>query len=686
MKKLLLSTLAFVFLTFTTFGQQRFSGIAQQSVKDANYQPSTEIFEVAKQKVQSNKSEPSSIVKALCIDTLLFEDFQSQTIPGSWINLDSDGLTDANGRPANWFTFADIQTTTPGDTNYVAAASSWFSPAGTANNVLILDAVAPCPSTILKWSSAPFEGPTYMDGYEVRISTTGTNIGDFSTVLFTAAEGIGGTANPSAGTVHTSYNGNNGILQEWTVNLGAYDNQTVYIAFFHDSNDDNMIMIDNIFIGTTTPFDLSVASTITEPYYTTPISQISPRTFTTTLALEEDQPVTNPTADFEIFQGPTSIFTNSQSATSLAPGVTLDLTSTAYSPNAQAIYTAVITASANEVDPFPLNNIDTVLFSVSDSTFATENGIINGSLGIGTGATGVLGNEYMIQATDDLTSITFTLNNPVIGDTVVGVIYDMAGGIPNQVIGMTDTLFVTATTQAEYTLHIDGGSISLAPGSYMVGIIESFSNNVTLATNTEYFTPLLAWVYFNGTWANNEDFGFPNTYYLRANFGEVCDETVASFSETTSELTVSFTDESTDTDSWYWDFGDGNTSTMQTPNHTYAMEGTYTVCLIAMNNCSADTMCTSVTVNAVGINENNVIENLLIYPVPSNGNVTIANLPKEENLQIILLNNIGQIVRISESNSQGTLEMNLNDVVDGYYHLQFSGTNTVGSRSLIIKH
>ena len=686
MKKLLLNTFAIILLAFASNGQQRFSGIPKQSIKDATYQPSTQIFEVVKQKVQSHIIEPTSMVKALCIDTLLFEDFQSQSIPGTWINLDSDGLTDANGRPSNWFPFADLQTTTPGDTNYVAASSSWFSPAGTANNVLILDAVGPCPSTILKWSSAPFEGPTYMDGYEVRISTTGTNITDFTTVLFTVAESVNGTTTPSTGTPHTNYNGNNGVLQEWTVDLGAYDNQTVYIAFFHDSNDDNLIMIDDIFIGTTTPFDLSVTSTVTEPYYSTPITQVSSRSFTSTLELEEDQSVTNPTAEFEIFQGPTSVFTDSQSAPSLAPGATLTLTSTNYTPNAIGQYTAVITASATEVDPFPLNNIDSVMFAVSDSTFATENGVITGSLGIGAGSAGVLGNEYVIQATDDLTSITFTLNNPVIGDTVVGVIYDMVGGVPNQVIGMTDTLFVTASTPAEYTLHVDGGSISLASGSYIVGLKESISNNVTLATNTEFYTPLLSWVFFNGTWSNNENFGFLNTYLLRANFGEVCDEALASYSETINDLFVSFTDASANTDSWAWDFGDGNTSTMQNPSHTYAMAGTYTVCLIAMNNCSADTMCTTVTVDVSGIEENNLIDNLQIYPIPSNGKLTIANLPLEEDLQIVLINNVGQIVQTTQTNGQGTIELNLNDIFDGYYHLQFSGTTAVGARSLIIKH
>lgn len=46
-------------------------------------------------------------------------------------------------------------------------------------------------------------------------------------------------------------------------------------------------------------------------------------------------------------------------------------------------------------------------------------------------------------------------------------------------------------------------------------------------------------------------------------------------------LNVQFTNNSTDSDSWLWDFGDGTTSIQQHPNHTYNTPGTYTVTLTA---------------------------------------------------------------------------------------------------------
>lgn len=55
----------------------------------------------------------------------------------------------------------------------------------------------------------------------------------------------------------------------------------------------------------------------------------------------------------------------------------------------------------------------------------------------------------------------------------------------------------------------------------------------------------------------------------------------ASFSKTANNLTVQFTDSSTDSDgsvaSWAWNFGDGNTSTAQNPQHSFGSAGSYTV-------------------------------------------------------------------------------------------------------------
>lgn len=51
----------------------------------------------------------------------------------------------------------------------------------------------------------------------------------------------------------------------------------------------------------------------------------------------------------------------------------------------------------------------------------------------------------------------------------------------------------------------------------------------------------------------------------------------------TNPTTVAFSDSSQGAQTWFWDFGDGNTSTAQNPVHTYASPSTYSVTLVVTN-------------------------------------------------------------------------------------------------------
>jgi len=76
-----------------------------------------------------------------------------------------------------------------------------------------------------------------------------------------------------------------------------------------------------------------------------------------------------------------------------------------------------------------------------------------------------------------------------------------------------------------------------------------------------------------------------------------CSAPEAGFTQQQTELSIAFQDVSSNQPTqWSWTFGDGGTSTAQNPQHTYAMPGTYEVCLTATSVCGASQSCQQLTV------------------------------------------------------------------------------------------
>jgi PKD repeat protein len=73
----------------------------------------------------------------------------------------------------------------------------------------------------------------------------------------------------------------------------------------------------------------------------------------------------------------------------------------------------------------------------------------------------------------------------------------------------------------------------------------------------------------------------------------------AAFLLSTDQTTVTFDNESTGAASYFWLFGDGQTSTETNPVHDYGAFGTYTVSLISTNNCGNDTMVVVIELSTV---------------------------------------------------------------------------------------
>ena len=95
---------------------------------------------------------------------------------------------------------------------------------------------------------------------------------------------------------------------------------------------------------------------------------------------------------------------------------------------------------------------------------------------------------------------------------------------------------------------------------------------------------------------------------------------MASFSESCTDLSCSFTDGSTDSDgsivSWSWNFGDGASASSQNPSHSYSAAGSYTVSLTVTDNDGASSsQSQSVTVTDGGTGGGVTLSSVSAYKV-----------------------------------------------------------------------
>ncbi|MGB0839934.1 MAG: T9SS type A sorting domain-containing protein, partial [Chitinophagales bacterium] len=156
--------------------------------------------------------------------------------------------------------------------------------------------------------------------------------------------------------------------------------------------------------------------------------------------------------------------------------------------------------------------------------------------------------------------------------------------------------------------------------------------------------------------------------------------------------TVDFMNESWGADTYLWNFGDGTTSTVEQPSHTYDVAGQYMVCLKARNLCDSTTICQIVTAGqVVGIaeNETNFAIQVLSNPVQDiltlQGSFAAQN---ETDLHIRLYHSNGSQVYISKlllTNSTFQHQIPVSDLPSGVYFLQVQGEKSNVVQKVIVQ-
>lgn len=150
---------------------------------------------------------------------------------------------------------------------------------------------------------------------------------------------------------------------------------------------------------------------------------------------------------------------------------------------------------------------------------------------------------------------------------------------------------------------VDGNIISGASTPYPVVDAEgvyvlTITNEVNGCTNTDEAEV----IYDNGPAAPDADYSYS------------ADDQQVTFTNTSDNNPLTF----------LWTFGDGNSSTAESPVHTYAEQGEYEVCLIATNACGADTICATIEVSAAVLNISTAVSNATCNHNSSDGSVDLT--------------------------------------------------------------
>lgn len=159
----------------------------------------------------------------------------------------------------------------------------------------------------------------------------------------------------------------------------------------------------------------------------------------------------------------------------------------------------------------------------------------------------------------------------------------------------------------------------------------------------------------------------------------------SSFTFSSTSLATTFSNTSTGGVSYFWDFGDGNTSTNFDTVHVFAVSGTYNVCLTATNsdNCETTT-CNNVTVANTGINNDLTKAGIKIYPNPAKDFIFISSINSTEEMGIVITDMLGKIVYVKQPAIINQMSIDLTSFAKGNYIIQISVANRQYYSSLII--
>lgn len=161
---------------------------------------------------------------------------------------------------------------------------------------------------------------------------------------------------------------------------------------------------------------------------------------------------------------------------------------------------------------------------------------------------------------------------------------------------------------------------------------------------------------------------------------------LSTFSFSNTNGTLTFTDASINASSWFWDFGDGDTSTTQNPTHVYNSTGTYNVSLTINNGICSSTQTIRITLISIDpLNKQQL--SMALLPNPSQEQTTLTlGCKLEEDAQIQVLDIAGKICQQHVlPKGQTIFNLELSDLPAAVYLVQLKGKNFNATQKLVVE-
>ncbi|MBK9730447.1 MAG: PKD domain-containing protein [Chitinophagaceae bacterium] len=174
-----------------------------------------------------------------------------------------------------------------------------------------------------------------------------------------------------------------------------------------------------------------------------------------------------------------------------------------------------------------------------------------------------------------------------------------------------------------------------------------------------------------------------------SNTVEIAPNAVASFTYEASNLIVNFTNTSTfnGPHASEWDFGDGNTSTLENTVNAYANAGTYNVCLTVYDSlCQSESTSCNLLDIVTGIQDLENQVQVYVYPNPAKDylmiNYSSADL---KNIRLTALEGSIVLSTTGQSLTQNTIRISLPELATGLYLLYLETDKGVIAKKIVIE-